>query len=586
MPHADTLNLPGGGVASVAPPRETSGIALELPGERPEPGFLSKVGSAVASSGFAEGLSNVVSSAGEVASAILTRPASLAEREEQVTKRVALQNLVLGFDAATKIANSFANISDPEEQQQFLNDALADAGPGLSDIARGFAQRRLTFIRNLPDFFEKSPTLRKLFGGNVLEFEKALGTKQGREEVMSIAEKDTDRFLLPALKEGGQIQAVMEDWRQRDPAAHARAVKDGVSPTDVAAANIGAKSSTDSTKNTKLTNAQMGTIFRNPGELSDQGITDPGVEAKAAEANLKTFIKRDTGETRVVPPFGAEAKQAAREGFTPLTQIIGKAEDVFGAPGKAEVKEFFGTLEAVQTIVSLSGQIKELILANPTAVGTLSGEIASFANNVAVQADQLAQLFGGKNFIVQPDGTEIEVNSSQLMANLSESASESVDGFVGRFGATAEERARLKAAIIRLGFAQARAFNKSGRLTDKDFSLAVESIGRSSDPKIFAKVLDDVQESSIRSIEQSFRNLKVRVPKQDLSRFDTLIQDMRSRFNVGVSRGTVEPANILSVRTISRMSLPELARLRLSLNSLPLAQQQAAIDRLKELLGP
>lgn len=265
-------------------------------------------------------------------------------------------------------------------------------------------------------------------------------------------------------------------------------------------------------------------------------------------------------------------------------QVTGAAEDVLTKP---EARELRAMESGTRDFVSLAQRTKELIAGRPEVLGA-AGDVARGVNALTATFEGFARLVG----------SEFEVGGEKVDAeNLRSVVASRADEILGaqffeRLGIAATDRARVRSAVVGLAFAAAAAQGQTGRsVSDRDIERFIRRVGESPDPQVFNRVLDDLIEEMVNSLETRFSIAQRADPSVQIpdvrstiapSRAGPSTPSPRREASEGPSTRATGRAVQVSPETISRMSAEELHRLPLEdLDDDQVAAYRKALERLR-----
>lgn len=161
-------------------------------------------------------------------------------------------------------------------------------------------------------------------------------------------------------------------------------------------------------------------------------------------------------------------------------------------PASQQEKEYSDSINAARKALGLMSDMKGYIKTGGQA--GIPGLVVRVGANAAATAQQMAMLLGS-------DQTADQVNKIIMNANF--------DKFTG----IASKSEEFQAAAKQLAYMLAVANDIHGRISDRDYQAALDSIGTNiSNPKILAQLLDDRANQLVRNMRISKENLAVTVP--------------------------------------------------------------------------
>lgn len=285
-----------------------------------------------------------------------------------------------------------------------------------------------------------------------------------------------------------------------------------------------------------------------PGVQGGYNVVDPqGNRGPLIEGGLYL----PPGATEPVPiPGGSQVFRAGEEG-PPGSVGTGLTPSQQGEELQALLAQERNTAMGIRLTRDIREQLR------PEALGA-PGAIAAGVESLRAQLEGAARLAGAD--VAANDATfrrAIE-GSQDLLERAVGSASSSL-------GATAAQRAVIRSLVQDLAYAFASS-RESGKLSESDVRSALETIGQSSSPRVFATVLEDLETRLRRRFEDRLTQARRRNPEA--------VADVGGLVPPPISRARVTPAQIGS------MSLDQLRAIEGELDA---EQQQAVRARAREL---
>jgi len=154
--------------------------------------------------------------------------------------------------------------------------------------------------------------------------------------------------------------------------------------------------------------------------------------------------------------------------------------------GKVKLKGIEGEQSVAKNVIEIDNLIKTM--SSEDFIGGVAGQAIQGLDSVVSQVQQLT---GGQDFL-REDGS---INRDAL--DLSKKTISRLEKSSGQYGLASSQ-------VLQLAYVIARANDPSGRLSDRDVKVAEDMLGDSANPRVRAKVLEDVQRRLINNynIEQ------------------------------------------------------------------------------------
>ena len=418
----------------------------------------------------------------EAALAFAGQPTNLArlmrlESEDEANAQaqaIQQQSLKLRKDAMTFQAIKFGADQlkgKSGDEADAVISTIENIVPEAAEVLRAMGKAGAEKSQALLEMFTENPGI---FPG-ASDIAQALGAEKTMELFGPIATAlAKQKALAPGEKQAAQDQA---DREVATALAKQQALAPGASQADKDRAQL-----------------EVDTSLRKQKALAPERVAEAGATAAATEAAKAKFREPKGKAVNILLPDGKRA--SGRELPSGELKIVGEGGTLVSAPpgslkmtlqaAPGELPDAALNRKVTQTKATMGNFVRmasETItfLRNPKTVLGGAGATIRFAQSLKAQASQLARAFSGDHF----DGA---TSGDLTVAQILDPKRYNFEGLQAISAATT----KVKANIIAMAYIIARARDPSGRLSDFDVQVAMDSLGfDSNDKDIIAATISD-----------------------------------------------------------------------------------------------
>lgn len=262
----------------------------------------------------------------------------------------------------------------------------------------------------------------------------------------------------------------------------------------------------------RFTQSELQTITTNEEARDILGIRGGGEK-------IGTPIRLGNAQTG---EFAIAISQNDVEAFEFLTRSLGldvlpDREEV-GEPGSFDTKnrqklekEIDDAALAVSRAAKLSNEIIQLSQGREEVLGA-AGALAGGVEELRATAIGLSKIF---NTSFEVDGKQVE-DADSFIRSAAAASAEQIEGVVKIFGdegalqKKAIDRSQIRSATISLAAQVAISNNPGGKISERDFSVALDEIGKSASPQVFNNTVRRVAQRAVSRLEDQIRIAEAR----------------------------------------------------------------------------